>query len=300
MRVVRPVRAAAAAIAAVVAFGAAGSAGAVQLTLVGDERLNQFGSGLPGTDYQTGPGGVDYDQIGSVDPHPGIAVISGTIPSLNFNVLGAPSSFDFTPDLEFQLFAELVNATIDPLGGSAVRVTLEFSGAGGLGPDLIVIDPSDSTTVLEADLVSGILDLGAPAPVAALTVQFTILDVLNPPENPVAQSFAFFEVRPSLYASLFEDGLGGFDVALGTGTVTNFDTGDLDPQFDFDDIFNAFNALPNPGGIEQLISSESEANGQVFSLSESQFSVPEPALSLLLLGTAGALSVRRRGGARRS
>lgn len=260
--------------------------GAVQFVLAGDERINQFGSGLPGTPYNTAPGGVDYDQIGSGDPHPGEVHLVGTVPQLNYHTTGAPgvnNNVAFAQPLVFTLEAELLTATLTPAGGTFVTLTLEFGGTNDGAFDLVVTDPSDSTTLLEANLASGTLNGN---PVEAITAQATFDCGVALPgpcvgvaENVNMQTFAFFQAVSGPYASLFDDGLGGLDAALAPGLVNNFDVGDVDANFDWNDIVAAFDGTPG-----SLISNTAQASGSIFSVSGSNFQVPEPSLAGLLAG----------------
>jgi len=266
----------------------ASQATALQLTLSGDERLNIFGSGLPGTPYNTPVGGVDYDGVGSGDPHEGEVHITGNLPQLNYHTTGDPGTnvaFNFGPALDFTLEAELSNITLNPLGGTNVQIVMEFSGTADGMADLVISDSGD--VVVRADLVAGVLNGN---PVEALTAVSGSVDLAAPPENIVLQTFAFFQIRSgSAYASLFDDGLGSLNNSISTGIVTNFDTGDADPEFDFDDMVNEV-AASNP-----LPSNTATAQGAVWAVSSSTFVVPEPGTGVLLgLGLLGVATRRRR------
>lgn len=274
-------------------------AAALQLSLAGDERINEFGntSGLPGTPYQTPADGVDYDQIGSGEAHPGETHIGGTIPTLNYHTTGSPGTnvaFDFDPDLTFTLDAELTDITLEDAGGGDVTLTIEFSGTADGQPDLVVTDPSDGTVVLEADLVAG--DVGGD-PVAALNSEGTF-DPDAPPSGQTLTTFGFFQVDSSSpYASLFADSAAG-RIGLDVGIASGFEIGDSDGSGDFDDLFNNFS---DPPQIGELLSHTAEANGDVFTVSSSTFTpVPEPTTVVLLgtglagLGVAGRRRAPRR------
>lgn len=279
-------------IVSLVAIGFAWASSAVaaptQFPLVGTERLNEFGSGLPGTPYNTPPDGVDYDQIGSLDPHPGQIVINGNIPELNYNTGGGNLNFAFGPDLDFELNAVLSDFQLIVNSPTDVDAIFEFDTLGDASWDLVVRDPADANPatniVLQADFVGGLLN-GSPVAAMTATINF---DPTSPPPSPALQTFAFFEVDPnvanSAYSSLFADGVGGLNVGLGLGSMFNFN-----PTFDI--IAAALLADPTPGGVP---SSTAEAQGVVYSLSSSQFQVPEPSALALLGLTALVLVARRR------
>jgi hypothetical protein len=274
-------------------FGLSQLAAAEQFVLNGDERLNTFGSGLPGTDYQTAVDGADYDQIGGSGAHPGQLVVTGSVQSLNYHLDGAPGfniNQPFGPDLQFTLTAELLNSVVNDLGGGFYELVLEYGGVAGV--DLTLTDPFDSSLLLQAELAAGTLNGQPVAPVTASAVVNTNLAI---PQNVQFSTFALFQVTGGPYASLFgPGGLGGLDTPLSTGSSTSLEIGDLDGNFDFDDLYAALLAPPNPGDISQVLSHTAHAAGQVFGLTSSQFQTPEPtALSLLALGLAALAGARR-------
>ena len=279
-----------------VLLGAPGPAGALQLSLVGDERINFLGGSLTGTPYATSTAGVDYDEIGGGGAHPGEFLVTGTIPTLNYHTTGDTGTnvaFNFGPDLTFTLEAELTSITITPAFLTFVTVTYEFKSTADGSPDLIVTDPSDSTVVLEADLIAGNF-LGND--VAALTAKGTFNSAAIP-QNLNVSFNGFFKIdNSSLYASLFADSVDGV-IGFESGTISDWEIGDADGNFDFDNIAGAL----TPGGlgsknIDSLISHAAEANGSIFALEPIDFTpVPEPG-TLLLVGSGLVVfgSSRRR------
>jgi hypothetical protein len=271
------------------------AASAVQLTLSGNERLNFFaGSPGTGTSWSTGPGNVDYDAIGSGDPHPGEVFASGTVPSLNYHTTTAPTTnvnFNFTPDLTFTLEAALVAIDVTDITPTQRRVRLEFGTTIDGLPDLVVTDPFDATVVLEANLIAGTF-LGNPVP--GLRAQGIYNPTLATPQNLTMSLSGFLMATPSsLYLPLFADSSAGA-VGFETGQVLNWEIGDGDGFFDFNDIASAL------VGSGTLISHVAEANGNLFAISSGQFvPVPEPGSALGVLAGLTMLAAARRGAPKR-
>jgi hypothetical protein len=263
-------------------------ADALQFTLAGTERLNFFGSGMPGTSYATGSGNVDYDAIGSADPHPGETHVAGSVPSLNYHHTSTPVTnvnFNFSPDLTFTLEAQLIAIDIFDISPTQRRVRLDFGSTSDGLPDLVVTDPSDATVVLEADLIAGTFN-GNPVP--PLRAQ-GIYNPNSPPQNLTMSTSGFFTVDGSSpYASLFADSSAG-TIGFEVGQLLNWERGDGDGLFDFNDIAAAL------AGSGVLISHVAEANGNIFAVSSANFTpVPEPGTALAVLaGLAGIAFARR-------
>jgi len=266
------------------AFGA--PAGAIQFTPDSDDRLNTFQSGDPGTPFDTGPGGVDFDGIGTTDPHPGEVVVDGTIPQLNFFDGSAQDSVTFGPAIDFRLEAELVSASVVNAGGGNVQFVATFQGTADGQPDVVLTDPTDGTVLLESNLVGGTL---GSTPVDPITVLSTPFDPTNIPAQPDLQGFAFFQtqVGGNPWEILFSDGVGTLnDPAISQALISSFVPG-------FDQI--ASDLLQN-GDLPSL---EAEANGTIFALSGSQFQVPEPTTAWLLAsGLVGLWVAGRRSAAK--
>jgi hypothetical protein len=280
----------------VVAYGfAAVPASAVQFSLAGDERLNFFNSALPGTNYETAAGGVDYDGIGSGGAHEGTVVASGTIPALEYHTTGAPGTNQtetFATPLVFTLEAELVDVIVTqpiPAIPAIVRVTFVYEGVAGA--DLTVTDPTDSTVLLTGNIVPGTFEGVSQSALTATTANFNIL---APPQNLNVVFQGFFQVDGGLpYSPLLADSVNN-TIGFVAGVVSDFEIGDLDGFFDFNDIVAA---LGNPPLVADVISNTSEANGEAFALQASDFSpIPEPGTALLVsLGLAGLGTMGRRG-----
>jgi len=265
----------------------AGSASAYQ-SLPTDARINEWNTGMPGTDWNTPPAGVDYDAVGApVEAHDGELQVGGTVPTLNYHTPGAPTTnvnSDFVPDLEFSLEAAYLTTSVTPVSGSFFTLTTTFGTTDDGNWDLILTDPGDSDAeVLRANLIAGTFNGNA---VAALTTTATI-DTTNINNNQIVSAFAFFEVDPtSPYASLFTDSeYVGFNISQ----VLNWEIGDADGDYDFNDIAGAII------GSNTLISFTAEANGSVYGISSSKFTpIPEPGTGLLVGLGLLLLGFRRR------
>lgn len=254
---------------------------AIQFTPGIGDTLNTFQSGDPGSPFNTGPGGVDYDGVGSGDPHEGEMVVTGQIPSLYIN--GSTQITFGLGDIEFSLDAELVSATVSVINPTLAQLMVTFQGTADGQPDLVLTDPSDNTVLLESDLVAGTLNGNPVAPITASV----FFDPTNVAAQPNAQAFAFFQtiVNGNPWESLFDDGVGTLnDSGLAQTLISNFVPG-------FDQI--VADTLANG----TLPSFDAEANGFIFALDSTQFEVPEPGTALLLGGAALAMAAvaRRRG-----
>lgn len=281
--------------AAVAAIGlwvgvASSAVAAPQFPLVGDERLNQIGSGLPGTPWDTPTTGIAYDGALGLSGN-------GNVPLINYNTGGPNQFFDFTGGgqaLDFMIDAELASVTYTPIPSTTfVTLTLDFQGTNDGLADLVITDPLDGNSVLlEADFVAGTLN-GSPVPALSATATF---DINNIDKNQLFSVTGFFGIDPaSTYASLFDDGVGGYLPGLIQGGVDQWEIGDADGMNDFDDILAAY----VNGGFDMnaLPASTSEAQGTEFLIADSLFTpVPEPGSGLLIgLGLlAFAVSSGRR------
>lgn len=268
--------------AALLALVLAAPAGAIQFTPDGNDRLNTFASGDPGSPFDTAPDGVDFDAVGSADPHPGEVVVEGNVPTLNFFNGTVQDSITFGTAITFTLEAKLTSAALVPVGGGDVQYVATFQGTADGQPDLVATDPMGSTVLLEADLVAGTLNGN---PVDPITVVSQTFDPNSPPSAPIVQAFVFFQtlVSGNPWEILFSDDIGTLnDSGIGQSLVSNFDPS-------FDTIANTLNST----GV--LPSHTAEANGTIFALDSSQFVVPEPGTVWLLGGgVVGLLAMRRR------
>jgi len=258
----------------------AAPADAIQFTPDGDDRLNTFASGDPGSPFDTATDGVDFDAVGSGDPHPGEVVVDGNVPTLNFFDGTAQDSITFGTAITFTLEAELISAALVPVSGGNVQYVATFQGTADGQPDLVATDPTDNSVLLEADLVAGTL---GGNPVDAITVISQAFDPNSPPTAPTVQAFVFFQTRVNgnPWEILFSDDIGTLnDSGIGQSLVSNFD-----PSFD-----TIANTLDSTG---VLPSHTAEANGTVFALDSSQFVVPEPGTIWLLGGGFAALLAAR-------
>lgn len=260
---------------------------ALQFTPDADDRLNTFQSTDPGTPFNTGPGGVDYDGAATADPHPGEAVVTGQIPVLNYYDGTAQASVDFSTvgtsaTIDFQLEAQLLSAAVDILSPTQAVFTATFGGTADGQPDLVLTDPDDGDAILlESNLVSGVL---GSTPVAPITVQSGIFDPNSVPSQPNLQAFAFFQtvVSGNPWEILFSDDIGTLnDSSIAQALVSNF----------LPDFSMIADELETNGDLPSF---EAEVNGFVFALESSQFQVPEPATGWLLAGAAAALAWTRR------
>lgn len=100
------------ALAVVVALLAATPASALRLPRDDRERVNELGSGLPGTPPDTDPASVHYDEISSTDPHPGAPTVSGGIPELNYHT--TTSSINVNHTFGMPLGIERIDITRPP------------------------------------------------------------------------------------------------------------------------------------------------------------------------------------------
>lgn len=272
-----------------VALLLSGDALAIQFTPGVSDRLNMFQSGDPGSPFNTGPGGVDYDGVGSGDAHPGEVVVTGQIPNLCINggacaVGPGDGLIDFGSNpIAISLEAQLLSADVNFLSATQAQFVATFGGTADGQPDLVLTDPTDSTILLESDLVAGTLNGN---PVAPITVLSSVFDPNSPPAQPNLQAFAFFQtlVNGNPWEILFSDDVGTLnDSGIAQTLISNFVPG-------FDQI-----AGPVAAGGD-LPSVDAEANGFIFALDGSQFSVPEPGTAWLLGGALLAWAgLRRRG-----
>jgi hypothetical protein len=269
-----------------VSLGTAGSAQASRITLSGDERINDFFSGMPGIDFATPSTGVDYDEIGGGGAHPGQVVISGSLSSMNYHETGAPAvNINDAVDLDFTLTANITGILAVNIGGSIYDITLTFgtsTPAAGVW-DLIVTDPDDSDTVIfRGDLRPG--KLSGQALPALRATGFGIDIATN--AQPVFQGLGFFDPDfSSEYGSLFEPESGGDPSVVGLSFAGIFN---FSPDFTVigDELVNN----------STLISHTAQATGSVFGITTNVFTpIPEPGTGLLVgMGLLGFAAGRRR------
>jgi hypothetical protein len=274
----------AAAVAAVGLLGAP-AAHAIQFTPPGTALLHTVGSGEPGAEWNTGGtsggGEISYDS-GSQ-----LLTIDASLDVLNYydpsngscdSDVGTNCSFNYGPDLDISLTAELDSITVTPVVGTIYEILVSFHSAGS--PDLVVTDPSDGdAVVLEGDLQAGEFN-GSPTTGLQAQVIYdagagtAVFDDVN--------SVGFFAVDTgTTYASLF----GSTYIGINLGTLADF-APTLDALAS-----GAFNT-------GTLASFTAEANAQIFRSDTGQFVVPEPATAFLMLAGLGLLgSVARRRGA---
>jgi hypothetical protein len=267
---------------AVAALTLAGAASAIQHTPSATALLHLVTDGQPGAEWNTGGVGSG----GSVSYSSGTQTLSitGVLDVLNWYDPSGPAScdmpsencsFNYAPDLDISVTAVLDSITVTSIGGPFFEILVSFASAGG-GPDIVITDPTDSSVVLEADIVAGTYN---SAPTTGLQAQVIYNALTQTAVFDTSNSVGFFAVDPgSTYASLF----GTSYIGLNLGTL--------------DDFSPTLSALADAAfDTGTLGSFTSEINAQIFRTAAGEF-VPEPSLALLLVAGAGLLGALRRRG----
>jgi hypothetical protein len=258
-----------------------------QFTPVAGDSLHTIFSGEAGAQWNTsglGVGGqIDYDS-GTQQ-----LSITGVLDILNYwnpgngscpTDAGSNCSFNYGPDLDITLVADLHSIVVDDLTGGFYQVTVNFETTGGT--DLSVTDPADGNSVqLEASWQAGTF-LGNPT--TGLAVSLIFDDNTNSVVGSTLDGAGFLAVNGSTpYASLFAPDYFG----LAFQSLSDFA-----PTLDTlaDDLVEEFKAS-SPLSLESFTA---EANGQVYKTASGEF-VPEPgAVALLGTALAGFVAMRRR------
>lgn len=263
------------------ALSLASSAQAVQFTPGPNARLHFLGTG-PGAEWNTGGlavnGEVDYNATTeAVDP--GLLRLTGMLDVLNYLDPDQPCntacSFDFAPDLAFELQAQFSSLTVNNLGPTS-ELIVTFDTAANGSPDLVMTDPTDGTVVLTSMFIPGTF-MGIP--VDPLTAKLTFITATgNPIGAPTVLGLSVVDPGTP-YGMLFQDGIDHIRL-------------DLSTFFDF--IPNLSTLALQTAATGVVPSFISEGQGQVFRVSEGDFiPIPEPSTGVLLLGGLLGLRVLR-------
>jgi hypothetical protein len=264
-----------------------GSAQAVpQFTPSPGDSLHTIFSGEAGAQWNTSGVGVG----GSISYSSGTQQLSitGVLDILNYwnpgngscpTDAGSNCAFNYGPDLDITLVADLHSVVVDDLTLGFYQVTVNFETTGGV--DLSVTDPADGNSVqLEASWQAGTF-LGNPTTGMAVSLVFD--DGAGSVIGTTLDGAGFLSVDGSTpYASLFAPTYFG----LAFQSLSDFA-----PTLDSlaDDLVEEYKAS-SPLTLESFTA---EANGQVYKTDTGEF-VPEPgAVFLLGLGFL-ALAARAR------
>jgi hypothetical protein len=181
---------------------------------------------------------------------------------------GSNCAFNYGPDLDITLVADLHSVVVDDLTGGFYQVTVNFETTGGV--DLSVTDPADGNSVqLEASWQAGTF-LGNPTTGMAVSLVFD--DNFNTVVGTTLDGGGFLAVDGSTpYASLFSPTYFG---------LAFHSLSDFAPTLDSlaDDLVEEYKSA-SPLTLESFTA---EANGQVYKTDTGEF-VPEPG-TLILLG----------------
>lgn len=266
---------------AVVAMALAGTASAIQHTPTATALLHTVTDGPPGAEWNTS--GVGSGGSISYSSGTQILTITGVLDVLNWYDPSGPAScdtpsencsFNYAPDLDITLTAELASIVVTPIFGPFFEILVSFQSTGS-SPDLMVTDPSaGNAVVLEADLVAGTFNA---SPTTGLQAQVIYDAVLMTAVFSDVNSVGFFQVDTgTTYASLF----GTSYIGVNLGTLSDFSP--------------TLNALATSAIMTGILGSfTAEANAQIFRTAAGQF-VPEPSLAILMLGGLGVLAALRR------
>ena len=251
-----------------------------QFTPSSGDSLHTIFSGQPGAQFNTGgPGSGGQIAYSSITQQ---FSLTGVVDVLNYynpgngacpTDVGSNCAFNFGPDLDITLVADLHSIVITDLTGGFYQIEVNFETTGGV--DLSVTDPADGNSVqLEASWQAGTF-LGNPTTGLAFSLVFD--DNTNTALASTLDGGGFLAVDAGTpFASLFSPTLFG----LAFSSLSDFD-----PTLDAlaDDLVEEYKAAA-PIDLDGF---DAEVNGQVFRTDTGEF-VPEPATGLLLgLGIAG-------------
>jgi hypothetical protein len=257
-----------------------------QFTPSPGDSLHTIFSGGPGAQFNTGGVGSG----GDISYNAGTQQLSltGVLDVLNYynpgngscpTDVGSNCAFNFGPDLDITLVADLHSIVVDDLTGGFYQVTVNFETTGGV--DLSVTDPADGNSVqLEASWQAGSF-LGNPTTGLAFSLVFD--DNTNTALAGTLDGGGFLDVDGSTpFASLFAPTLFG----LAFSTISDFS-----PTLDAlaDDIVEEFKAS-SPLDLDAFTA---EVNGQVYRTDTGEF-VPEPGTFALLGAALAAIVATRR------
>jgi hypothetical protein len=274
----------------------AGNAQAVpQFTPTATTLAHTVFSGEAGSSWNTGGVGVN-GQVVYTAASTSLA-IAGEIDALNYydslngscaTDIGSNCTFNFGPNLDFDVAADFIGLTVTPTGGGLFDIVMDFQSTGGT--DIVWTDPTDGNSVmLSGSWIAGDF-LGNPTP--GLQVQATFCDGIGgcgaagllAGTDPLVIGFALLD-NASPYAAMFDS-----DANPLTANSIMLDFSEL---FGFDPTIDAIaayvvanNDLPDFTG---------EGNGQLYRVETNDFVIPEPSTALLFgLGLFGVAAKGRR------
>jgi hypothetical protein len=272
---------------AVLSLGVGAAQAVPQFTPSPGDSLHTIFSGEAGAQWNTSGLGVG----GQISYSSGTQQLSitGVLDILNYwnpgngscpTDTGSNCAFNYGPDLDITLVADLHSVAVTDLTGGFYLVEVNFQTTGGV--DLSVTDPTDGNSVqLEASWQAGSF-LGNPTTGMAVSLVFD--DGAGSVVGTTLDGAGFLAVDGSTpYASLFAPTYFG----LAFQSLSDFA-----PTLDSlaDDLVEEFKAS-SPLTLESFTA---EANGQVYKTDTGEF-VPEPgAAALLGLGLLGLAAKGRR------
>lgn len=260
---------------------AAGTAQAIpQFIPTPTTKVHTVFSGEPGVTWNTGGVGVNGQIVYTAGTS--TLAIGGEIDAANYydplnggcpTDSGSNCTFNYGPNLDFDVLAEFIGVTVTPTGGGFYDILLDFQSTGGV--DILWTDPADGNSVVLAASWQAGTFLGNPTP--GLQVQSTYCDgvggcgAAGVQGDPLAIGFALID-NLTLYAAMFDSD--------GNPFTTNSIMLDFSELFDFSPGIDAIaayvlanNTLPDFTG---------EGEGQLFRVDTGEFVIPEPSTALLL------------------